>query len=160
MKLDNFITFKYRSADGEETVRTITNFRYNDEYFHGYCELRKEVKTFRRDRIIETIESHFVGNELEESLDIRKESFFKRQKNKTEVCFTGFKSQRKKELVSIAKDNNLLVRSDSTNDLDLLVCGENAGPQKIEKARKNGAEIISETEFLDLIKFGEIPLAS
>ncbi|HBL7112094.1 TPA: hypothetical protein LSV79_004866 [Serratia marcescens] len=64
---------------------------------------------------------------------------------------------RKAELESLAKNNNILVRKTVSNNLKLLCYGYNAGPSKLSLARKNGAIILDENEFICFIESGEIP---
>ena len=42
--------------------------------------------------------------------------------------------------------------SSVSGKLDYLLAGENMGPAKLEKARKNGVTIITEAEFESLLK--------
>ncbi|MFS7242290.1 BRCT domain-containing protein [Serratia proteamaculans] len=64
------------------------------------------------------------------------------------ICFTGFDKTKKNELTGIANSTGFQVKSDVTKDLRYLCCGANAGPSKINKAKLNGALLLSEGEFL------------
>ena len=76
--------------------------------------------------------------------------------NKLEVCFTGFSKNVKENLLSIAKKNNLFVRTEVTKKLDLLVCGENAGPAKLKQASKMSIpRVYGEEGFDDYLTTGE-----
>lgn len=68
----------------------------------------------------------------------------------TEVCFTGFAPDRKRELVEAAVAAGLQLRTSVTKNLDILCFGSNAGPKKMEKAGAQGCRVLSEEAFLDL----------
>lgn len=68
------------------------------------------------------------------------------------IVFTG-KMQRgsREDMQALARNLGANVQISVTGKTDLLVCGENVGAVKIEKAKKTGARVISEQEFYDLI---------
>ncbi len=74
-----------------------------------------------------------------------------------QVCFTGFGTSKKQELIDLANSNNIKVVSSVTKKLDFLCSGENAGPKKIEKAEAQGVQFLDEDQFIQLIETGEIP---
>lgn len=74
-----------------------------------------------------------------------------------EICFTGFKKEDKARLIEIAAGKGMVVRGDITVNLHFLCGGYNAGPKKLEVARKKGTLILRESEFLGLIETGELP---
>ncbi|MGP2837047.1 BRCT domain-containing protein [Serratia nevei] len=76
------------------------------------------------------------------------------------ICFTGFDKTKKNELTDIANSNGFQVRSDVTKDLRYLCCGKNAGPSKVNKAKLNGALLLSEDEFLYMSSGNITPVAS
>ncbi|HDO1322720.1 TPA: hypothetical protein P2R03_004280 [Aeromonas veronii] len=76
-----------------------------------------------------------------------------------EICFTGFGSAKKRELVALAKtskNDEFIVRAGVTKDLDILCCGDNAGPMKIAEAHDQGCHILDEANFLLLLDTGFI----
>lgn len=81
----------------------------------------------------------------------------KAKDNRLQICFTGFGTSKKTELSNLALDNRFKVVSSVTQKLDFLCGGENAGPKKLEKAMLQGAQIISEEEFVNIIETGELP---
>jgi NAD-dependent DNA ligase len=81
----------------------------------------------------------------------------KAKDNRLQVCFTGFGTSKKEELVNLAHDNRFKVVASVTQKLDYLVGGENAGPKKIEKAESQGVQFINEQQFNNLIATGEVP---
>ena len=75
---------------------------------------------------------------------------------KLEVCFTGFSKKDKENLISLAKINNFFVRTEVTKNLDLLICGDNAGPSKLKQASKMGIpKVYGEDGFKDFLDTGE-----
>jgi NAD-dependent DNA ligase len=84
----------------------------------------------------------------------------KAKDTRLQICFTGFGTTRKQELIDIASANNFKVVSSVTKKLDFLCGGENAGPKKIEKAEAQGVQFLSEAQFLQIIETGEIPNAT
>ena len=68
-----------------------------------------------------------------------------------EICFTGFKKDRKAELKEAAKHHCFMVRSNVTKKLDYLCCGYNAGPVKIKRAKQQGVKLIDENQFKQMI---------
>ncbi len=74
-----------------------------------------------------------------------------------EICFTGFSPVKKQELIDMATSYNFKVVLSVTKKLDFLCGGENAGPKKIEKAESQGAQFLSESQFLQIIETGETP---
>lgn len=74
---------------------------------------------------------------------------------KYEVCFTGFSKKDKDNLIKLAKENDLLVRTEITKKLSLLVCGDNSGPAKLKQASKMGISKVYGIEgFSAFIKTG------
>ena len=83
----------------------------------------------------------------------------KAKDDRLQVCFTGFGTSKKDELINLAHDNRFKVVASVTNKLDYLVGGDNAGPKKIEKAESQGVQFLNESQFTDLIETGEVPNA-
>lgn len=153
------MNFIYQNAKGNITARKISNVSETDMHIQGICHHVSRLRTFRKDRIIEVIGDE---NELETRL------IHHLQVNPTprplgkgvyvfDVCFTGFKSIDKDRLTQVADENDVAVRKSVTLGLNFLVCGSNAGPKKVEKARSQNVIALSEIEFIQLIETGEIP---
>lgn len=69
------------------------------------------------------------------------------------VCFTGtMVSGGRKEMEASAKALGATVTSSVSKKTDYLVCGENVGASKTTAATKNGVTVLSESEWLDLIR--------
>ena len=73
-------------------------------------------------------------------------------KSSPQICFTGFKKARRDELETMAKSADLWVTESAREHIEYLVCGSNAGPAKIAKAKELGAAIWTEQEFLEWIQ--------
>ena len=69
------------------------------------------------------------------------------------VVFTG-KMQKgsREDMQAQARLLGAKVQTSVSGKTDLLVCGEKVGEKKLEKARKLGAKIVSEDEYLALIE--------
>ena len=63
------------------------------------------------------------------------------------VCFTGFGPDGRQAMHSIALAAGHHVASGVNKSLAILVCGDNPGPSKLQKARAQGAKILSEAEY-------------
>jgi NAD-dependent DNA ligase len=81
----------------------------------------------------------------------------KAKDTRLQVCFTGFGTSKKQELINLANLNNFKVVSSVTQKLDFLCGDENAGPKKIEKAEAQGVQFLNESQFIQLIETGEMP---
>lgn len=82
----------------------------------------------------------------------------KAQSNCLQVCFTGFGSSKKEELMQLASSSGKFKTVGSvTKNLDFLVGGDNAGPKKIEKAEEQGVQFLTEEQFIRLVQTGEVP---
>jgi len=155
--------FIYQNARSEIKVQHIENVSISDMYYQGICQFEGKLKTFRKDRILEMLSS-LQGAEERLDYHLKNGSPVKdlqsRLLNKSgnpEVCFTGFRKEEKEKLVSLAKNNEIFIRSSVTKNLDFLCCGYNAGPTKIENARHQGVVILTEHQFIELLETGEIP---
>ncbi|QXN26690.1 hypothetical protein KVP08_009105 [Shewanella putrefaciens] len=73
-----------------------------------------------------------------------------------EVCFTGFAKQTRSDLEQLATDSGFIVRKAVTRNLHILCAGGNAGPKKVADAKADGAAILLESEFIDLVKTGAL----
>lgn len=67
------------------------------------------------------------------------------------VCFTGFTAARKDELTNLASSAGWRVIVSPGPTMSHLCAGETPGPKKIEKAQKQGATVIVESDFLALL---------
>lgn len=70
---------------------------------------------------------------------------------KPSVCFTGFGVAEKDELIDLAERAGYRVAKSVTKGLSLLVCGENAGPAKRDKAREQSVAVMTGAKFRKLL---------
>jgi DNA ligase (NAD+) len=68
-----------------------------------------------------------------------------------QICFTGQTEEEKKNFGELAEKAGFNVVHSVTKELKYLCTGGNAGPTKIEKAKTQGAKVLSIQEFIDLI---------
>ncbi|WP_432340256.1 hypothetical protein [Yersinia enterocolitica] len=155
------VTFVYVNTKKIVRVQSINDISENDTYLQGVSLLEDEegkLKTFRKDRIYKFVNSIEEGLAAIDKGITDGDFYFKHQKKEIfDVCFTGFKKDRKSELEVLASNNNMLVRKTASKGLKLLCYGYNAGPTKLSLARKAGAIILDENEFINFIESGEIP---
>jgi len=82
----------------------------------------------------------------------------KRKRSGTEVCFTGFGASEKQSLIRLATDAGLIVVTGVTEKLSMLCIGPNAGPAKLDKAKKRGVPLLTLEQFNLFLETGELPL--
>lgn len=80
------------------------------------------------------------------------------ERNKTQICFTGFHTNEKLKLSAIASQSDMHVAKSVTKDLDFLCVGSNAGPSKVEKAKEQNVIILTENQFHVMLETGELPV--
>lgn len=153
--------FIYINAKKLVGAYSLINITQQGDYIQGVCLRSNKLKTFRKDRIIKEFSSYDEAERglLNVSLPdcahlVTKPS---QKKSTWEICFTGFKSEEKKRLTAIAVEHDLTVRSSVTEKLNILCCGYNAGPKKLDAARMKGILILNEDELMNLLETGELP---
>ena len=163
---DGILSFIYRDAQGNITFREVFDISESDRYIQGICLTARALRTFRKDRILETTND---DSDVEAKLEYYKSQFptpeeishhsknRSNQDHKPEICFTGFKKDEKQQLIELAESSSFFVRTAVTSNLEFLCCGSTAGPKKIEKARAQGVLAISKSQFETLVETGEIP---
>jgi len=69
------------------------------------------------------------------------------------IVFTGKMNRgTREEMQAVARKLGAKVQSTVSGNTEYLVCGENAGQNKIAKAIKSGTRVISESEYFDILK--------
>lgn len=169
--------FVYVDSRGNISSRAVVRVSESDGYIQGICLMDDAFRTFRKDRVLEYVETkdqlqgcleYWQSPEKAESVAQQlaasgggggtgKRRSSSKKPGALEVCFTGFKAADKERLTSTADNAGMVVRTSVTTALDFLCCGYNAGPKKIDKARYQGVVTLSEDQFLALIETGEIP---
>lgn len=151
------LRFIYHDAEGNVSLRVVSNWTETAAYVEGYCLSAREIRTFRKDRIL----SFEAGCEalliIPFVAPIPKSGKAKPCDTRTQILFTGFKKTLRDELEQKAKSNGMDVRANVTEDLRFLCIGPTAGPMKMEKARVQGVCILTEAQFHVLIETGELP---
>lgn len=153
------IQFWYTDAEGNLTHRNVHILSVDSEYLEGIDLDKKAERTFRIERMDDEIVDLSTGEILTKQAWLEQHSVFDIEYKTSEydnlyeeeICFTGFKKARKEELELEAMLNGFLVVKSVTKNLSYLVCGSNAGSAKMSKATEQGAEVISEIEFLEMI---------
>lgn len=72
------------------------------------------------------------------------------------ICFTGFTASAAEIMKATATSLGFAVNASVAKSTTHLCCGDNAGPKKVETARKQGVRIITEAEFHHMMESGEI----
>lgn len=152
------LSFIYQDARGRITARVISDISEAGEYIQGHCHTKDDLRTFRKDRILEVLNKNDNADErLHYHTSVNSPPRAQpKSHDLLDVCFTGFKSDDKKRLIELAESKGLIVRSSVTQKLNFLCCGYNAGPKKIVKARKQGVIALNENQFIHLLEAGEI----
>ncbi|WP_147285445.1 BRCT domain-containing protein [Phocoenobacter uteri] len=159
------IEFDYVDYHGNPTRRKVRVREVDETYLEGYDLNRRDTRTFKLERIgdeIIELETGLISTKedwLRDNYDIELDDLdddFKEYLNldskyndpTLEVCFTGFKKADREELELDAElTGDFIVRKSVTQNLDILVCGSNAGPTKKAQAERQGVLILSEDEF-------------
>lgn len=152
-------TFIYRDAKGNITVRTVRDISETEDYLQGICLRSGDLRTFRKDRIIEEFPDKFSAEtRLPHHISTNPPPKPPpRSHHLIDICFTGFKNNDKEKLTNLAQGAGMIVRDFVTKSLNFLFGGYNAGPAKIEKARKQGVVFLNESQFIQLLETGEMP---
>lgn len=177
------IHFVYVTTKNKVAAYTLSSPGLHGNYLQGHCNTRGGYRTFIAERVIDFFETPTEADSYVAELldtDFSDFSFEGRtvsnpnRKNYTryespgmyqpldfsgalEICFTGFKKADKERLSKLAAAAGMIVRNDITVNLHLLCGGYNAGPKKLEVARKKGTMIVRESELLTLLETGELP---
>lgn len=166
------IEFSYSDANDDISYRLLNLNKvlinqYGEIYFSGICAIRDEIRTFKVERIMSTIEYDYhdytIKQFLTSVLQVSNNAESSRKKNKAkketfDIHFTGFKQADKQRLIELAEVKDLTVRKSVTQNLQILCIGYNASQNKIEKAQEMGISIMNESDFLNFLETGEILL--
>lgn len=153
--------FVYINAKARIDAYSIINISHSDNHIQGICQSAHSIRTFRKDRILHVFPSaeeakHACKSFLPENF-VHLTKVTKPRPQTFDICFTGFKKSDRERLTIISESNDLKVRNSITQNLQILCCGYNAGPSKVNAARMKGVIIIDETGFMHFIETGEIP---
>jgi|GEM_PF-3150776 len=155
-ELEERLIFTYRDTRGNVTTREVSDWMEDGVYIEGFCHEVEDIRTFRRDRIVEFL----LGEELLGPAKPTEERTAKAPKSSEramEILFTGFSSEERDDLESDAEDHGLLVRKTVTKKLTFVCAGPRAGATKLSQARAQGCTILTEDEFQAMLATGELP---
>ncbi|MBE9537202.1 MAG: BRCT domain-containing protein [Proteobacteria bacterium] len=109
-------------------------------------------------------QSHFADEEIAKMTDREGWAWIygnrhskKRDKNKHQICFTGFGLIEKDDFADIAMQAGMKVVSSVTKSLSFLCVGNSPGPSKLGKAKKQNVTILTEEQFNKMLETGELP---
>lgn len=182
--IPSMIGFVYENSEGEVTSRMVKFHAIESEgngiwYLNGFCHLAWRLRTFRIDRIIDTIidietgEVIDVHDWMERITGVRPDiSEFKALREKTQqirksresrgpcvprpvqtgkgVLFTGFKAADRAALEAMVPQVGWHVRKSMSSTVDIVVAGYNAGLKKVQEALDNGIAVVSEKVFREM----------
>lgn len=151
------IAFEYVNAHGEESQVQLVGWVEEGAYLTGRNMADGRVKTYRIDRIqryLDDAEALLIKPRQSPPPRPAKAA---PKKSQPEICFTGFEQSRKDELTAAAIEAGLNPVASVTVKLSFLVCGPNAGPVKVRKARERGIYVLREDQARDLFATGELP---
>ncbi|MEI7153364.1 hypothetical protein [Pectobacterium carotovorum] len=128
--------FVYVNTKYMVKFQSIEDVTENGDYFQGTSLLdgdELKLKTFRTDRVIKFFDSiQDAENHIIQGLDSGEFYIKKPKEEKFDICFTGFKKERRVELEEIASSKDMVIRKSVTKHLKLLCYGYNVWPKKSE----------------------------
>ncbi|MBT8349942.1 MAG: DNA ligase, partial [Deltaproteobacteria bacterium] len=124
------------------------------EKIHGFGVITSRSIANGIERIKDTI-NHMLSlgfnlerTALEIDLKISQGFFYGKR-----MVFTGKMNHgTRQEMQALARKHGAVVQSSISGNTQYLVCGEKAGQNKIAKAKKSGARVITENEYFDMLK--------
>ena len=163
-------TFIYRDSKGEVSFRYVEVRLLDDDRFHGVDLDINETRTYLYERVLETLPTEKVSKMSEQQIqklvasyqknyqviETKKSNRVMKKEGDFAICFTGFKALEKAELINLAKESGIIVRTKVSHNIDMLVCGESVGPSKLESAKKSGIVITDEEGFRNFLETGEL----
>ena len=151
--------FAYMDGDGLLTKRALKSWVEEGHYLRGYDLTVAGPRTFRKDRIVD----YFDGSDafLSSPIGIQPPRLHKGPgkppDERPQIVFTGFAAAQRAHLEKLSDAAGLSVVKSVTVGLVFLCAGPNAGPKKIEKARRQHVYIVREPELMALLETGELP---
>jgi len=124
------------------------------EKIHGFGSITSRSITSGIDSIKDTInymlslDFNLEKTVLANDIKISESLFFGKR-----IVFTGkMKRGTREEMQAAARKLGANVQTSVSGNTEYLVCGENASQNKISKAKKSGARVISESEYFDMLE--------
>ena len=127
------------------------------ERIHGFGAITSRSIATGIGRIRDTI-NHMLSlgfnlekTDLANDIQISESLFYGKR-----MVFTGKMNHgTREEMQASARKYGAVVQSSVTGNTQYLVCGENAGQNKIRKAKKSGARVLLESEYFDMLELSE-----
>ncbi len=126
--------------------RTSSNAKKDSKEIKGENESTAKSNSFRKF----TKDKEKVAEE-KEMIEFAKNNLIKDIFNKKKIVFTGDMSKSRAEMRATAIRYGADSPTSISGKTNILVIGEEAGKSKLEKAKQLGIEIITESEFWDII---------
>jgi len=115
-------------------------------------KLRRVLKKYEIPEALNLSESEGWG------LVRQREGASAQPKPSTSICFSGFTQSDAEDHRKEAENFGFAVTKSVAKSTTYLCCGPlGAGPSKVKKAESQGAKLISEKEFLQILETGELP---
>jgi len=139
-------------------LEDLMNARAEDiENIHGFGSITSGSIATGIARIKDTINHmlslgfHLEKTALSTDLKISQNFFYGKR-----MVFTGKMNHgTRQEMEASARKLGAVLQSTVSGNTQYLVCGENAGQNKITKAKKSGARVIMESEYFDMLERSE-----
>lgn len=146
--------FLYTDSEGVTKLWELVNIHESDYHFSGIAKNIGAYRTFKKSRVNEYL---FGSASLLKTPFATKPEPDKKPSG-LEILFTGFKSERRRELEAMVSDTQgLKLVKTPTECLRFICCGYNAGPSKVRTAIERSALVLTEDDFLRLVDTGELP---
>lgn len=151
------LTFLYRDVTGVETTRSLVTWRETSRYIQGRSATESLPKTYRKDRILQFFEGDhlLLGADAPPSPEPAAPKAMPDMR--PQILFTGFKAADKDRLGAVASEQGFRVMKTVGKSLSIICIGKNAGPTKVESAQGYGAFVLTEEQFFNLCRTGEVP---
>ena len=154
--MEGQLCFRYRDGAGKEDIHTLVNWKEIGRYIQGVRVEAGQFRTYLKYRVLE-----YKGGSAALLTDPSPRPPLPVVKKPghggPEIIFTGFETQRRQVLETMAIEHGLRVVASVTKGLAMLVGGYNVGPAKLEKARGQNVVVLDEAAYLKLLETGEIP---
>lgn len=153
------LRFAYVNSNGELSKRALKDWSEEGHYLKGYDLTVSGVRTFRKDRIVEYFDGAeaFLASPVGVSPPRLAKGPRQPRDERPQILFTGFAAAQRAHLERLSDEAGLSVVKSVTVGLVFLCAGPNAGPKKVEQARRQLVYIVREPELMALLETGELP---
>lgn len=151
------LRFTYCNGAGEVSQRELSQWAEAGHYIKGHDVAKGRVMTFRKDRVQQYHEGCAALLTAPHGLPPPRPARDAAPDARPQMLFTGFGKSQRQALEAQADAAGVRVVQTVTKGLAFLVCGSNAGPTKVDKAREQGVFIVAELHLQALLETGELP---